>query len=518
MRNLTGTKLVILNAGATYVRMFLCAGLALFSSRWILSALGEVDFGLYAVIAGVMGFLSFLTGAMAGSAQRHFAFSIGQGDVAEVNKWFNASLAIHFCLAVSLVIIGLPFGQYMINHVLTIPPERMGTSHLVFLCTLVAVVTRVLVVPYSGMFTAKQRIFELSFYQIVNAVFVFGFAVFLSKFQGDRLLIYAFGMAVITVVISGIEAGRCSYGFRECRLLFAFRRRLAYCKELLSFGGWSLFGALGAIGSNQVLAIIINVFCGPRANASFGIANQVSGQANGIAQGLFNALAPEITSSEGRGDRERVINLSLLGSKFSVLMLCFILIPFMMEIDTVLALWLTTVPQYTGMLCRIIIVAFLIDKLTIGYTVAVAANGKIAGYQATLGSMLMLTPVIAWLFFRSGAGVVMSAGCALLITRTCCALGRIWWVRKLMNVPVKYWVNRVFVRCALSIIIPVLAASLIAMVMEQSMLRLFVTVITCGLVLAVSSWLVGLNQMERVYIKKLFGSIINKLQLAYASH
>jgi len=322
MRNLKGTKLVILNAGATYVRMFLCAGLTLFSSRWILAALGEVDFGLYAVIAGVMSFLSFLTGAMAGSAQRHFAFAIGQGDVTEVNKWFNASLLLHFCLAVFLVVVGLPFGRYMIDHVLTIPVERLEVCHQVFICTLITVFFRVLIIPYTGMFTAKQRIFELSFYQILQVVFVFSFAFVLTRLSGDHLLVYAMGLAVFAIFIGVLQVLRCYLSFKECRLMFKFRSRLSYCRELISFGGWSLFGALGAVGSNQVMAFIINLFCGPKINASFGIANQVSGQANGIAQGLVNALAPEITSSEGRGERERVIDLSLLASKFSVLLMC----------------------------------------------------------------------------------------------------------------------------------------------------------------------------------------------------
>lgn len=479
-------------------------------------ALGEVDFGLYAVIAGVMGFLSFLTGAMAGSAQRHFAFSIGQGNVEEVNKWFNASLAIHFCLAVLLVAIGLPFGRYMINHVLTIPAERLAVCHKVFLCTLVTVVFRVLIVPYTGMFTAKQRIFELALYQTVQVLFMFCFAYFLTMLEGDRLMIYAIGVTVFSLLVASIETLRCSLCFSECKLKFRFKSRLTYCKELVSFGGWSLFGSLGAVGSNQIMAFIINIFCGPRINASFGIANQVSGQANGIAQGLFNAIAPEITSSEGRGDRERVINLSLLASKFSVLMLCLVLIPFMIEIDTILGLWLKEVPQYTAVLCRIVVVAFLIDKLTIGYIVAVTANGKIAGYQATLGGALICAPLIAWVLFKTGCGVAVSVGSALLITRTLCALGRVWWVRRLMGVPMRLWFNKVLLRCLASIAVSVLCAVLLLLFLKDSVMRAALSFVVCGLALSASAWLIGLDGRERQYIQNLFVSVMLRIKLAYA--
>jgi len=335
-------------------------------------------------------------------------------------------------------------------------------------------------------------------------------------FNGDYLLNNVIGICSFAVFIDLIQVLRCSYGFKECRLMMKFHSRMSYCKELVSFGGWNLFGALGAVGSNQMMAFLINIYHGPRVNASFGLANQVSGQANGIAQGLFNAIAPEITSSEGRGDRERVITLSLLASKFSVLMLCLVLIPFMIEIDTILGLWLKEVPQYTAALCRIVVISFLIDKLTIGYMVAVAAKGQIAGYQATLGGALICTPFIAWILFKAGCGVAVSVGSALLITRTFCALGRVWWVRRLMGVPMRLWVNRVFLRCFASIMISVLCAVLLLLFLEESILRTALSFVICGLALSASAWLVGLDGRERQYIQNLFKSVIRKLRIAYA--
>jgi len=172
----------------------------------------------------------------------------------------------------------------------------------------------------------------------------------------------------------------------------------------------------------------------------------------------------------------------------------------MVEINTVLGLWLTEVPAYTASLCRIVVLAFLIDKLTIGYVVAVAAKGQIAGYQSTIGGMLILAPFIAWLAFSLGCGVVWSIGSALIITRTMCALGRVWWVKRLMNVPMHRWFDKVLARCLLSIVLPVLVALLITKTIEATVVRVLISTAACSITLAGSVWLLGFDIKEKKYI------------------
>ena len=51
---------IILNTGILYSKMFLNIFIALYSTRLILNALGTNDFGIYALVGGVIGALSFL--------------------------------------------------------------------------------------------------------------------------------------------------------------------------------------------------------------------------------------------------------------------------------------------------------------------------------------------------------------------------------------------------------------------------------------------------------------------------
>jgi len=500
------SKIIAFNTIAAYVRMFVCAVLTLFSSRWILHALGEVDYGLYFVIWGAVGALAFFTSAMAMSAQRHFAYSIGQGDTDETNRWFNASVAVHACLALALIVAGLLLGRYLIGSFLNIPSDRLDVCNKVFLCLLITVFVRVLITPWLGLLTAKQRIFELAGWQILQTLAVFCFAYFLIRFDADRLLIYTLWVTAVSVVIAAIQFLRCNLGFKECKLHFNARR--PYCRELLSFGGWNLFGALSGIGQRQGTAFLINIFCGAGVNASYGVANQIGDSGEGVAMGLSYAMLPEITSSEGRGERERVVQLSLLSSKLAVLLFCILLIPLIGEIHTVLALWLKEVPAYTASLCTIVLASLLMDKLTIGYMAALFANGKIAGYQASLGSIGLTAPLIGWLLFKQGYGIEWSVGCALLIPRTLATLGRLFWAKRLMNIPAGRWCSAVLLRCLLVVVLPAALMVLIATQWTASPLRALCSFAFCGLAMVVSIWFVGLNNDEKDFLREKFKRVM----------
>lgn len=433
---------MIFNAGFTYGRMLLTAGLGLMSSRWILDALGDVDFGLFSVIGGIMGFLTFLNISMASSVQRHFAYAIGSGNQQSVLEWFNAALLVHLLMAASLLLVGLPLGFYLVDNVLNIPLERFEGSKLVLVYVLIATVVNIATVPVVAMYTATQRIGELALFALISSVLNFALAWELQSIKADRFLFYGFWLALINISIPMLQVFRALSSFEECKIVFSHWLNKEKIKEIFAFAGWTLFGVLGNLSRSHGLVMLINYFFGPRVNSALGIANQLAGQAEQISQGLFAAMAPEITASEGRGERERMIVLALQASKFSAFLSLIVILPLLSEIDFILNLWLKSVPQYTTSLCWIVLVTFFIEKLTSGYMIAVSAHGKIAMYQMSLGGILLLTLPIAYLLANIGTEPsFVLASC--IITGLLCMFGRLFWVNWLLKVPVVKWVKKV---------------------------------------------------------------------------
>lgn len=499
---------MIFNAGFTYGRMLLTAGLGLMASRWILAALGDVDFGLFSVIGGVMGFLTFLNISMASAVQRHFAYAIGSGSQQSVLEWFNAALLVHLLMAATILLAGLPLGFYLVDNVLNIPMERVGDSKQVLVYVLIATVVSIATVPVVGMYTATQRIGELALFALVSSLLNFTLAWQLQSIEADRFLFYGFWLALINISIPLLQVVRAFASFGECRIVFSLWLNKQKIKEIFAFAGWTLFGVLGNLSRSHGLVILTNYFFGPRVNSALGIANQLAGQAEQISQGLFAAMAPEITASEGRGERERMISLALRASKFSAFLSMIVILPLLSELDFILSLWLKNVPQYTASLCWIVLVTFFIEKLTAGYMVAVSAHGKIAMYQMSLGGILLLTLPIAYLLAKFGAepAVVLASS---IVTGIMCMFGRIYWVNRLLEVPLSRWLIETLIPCAKVLILACCIAIALHVSVFDAEIRSITSIIVLPISILAMIWIFGMKKNE----KDIFNEIYHRTKL-----
>lgn len=487
---------IALNTVAAYSRTLFAAGLALFSSRWVLASLGVSDFGLFSVVGSVIFFITFLNGVLAGSVARYLAFSMGQGDAGEVNRWFNAALSIHLVLACALIIAGLPVGGYVVSHVLTVPAERMAASLQVFRISLISAFFSMISVPFVAMFTAKQRISELAAWGMLQAALTFTLAFLLRHAPGDRLQFYAAGMVGIVVLLQLVQIFRAIALFEECRIVCRQWFDRGRFKAMFSFAVWNLIGSSGALLRDQGSALLLNLFFGPSVNAAYGVASQLSSQTNQLSTALVSAFAPEIIASEGRGDRARMLSLAERACKFGTILVILMAIPLMAEMEYVLKLWLRVPPPHTALFCQLIIGSFLIDRLSIGYLLAVQAHGRIAAYQSTLGTCLILTLPLAWMFLILGFPPT-SIGIAFIATMTVTSFGRVWWGRRLLDVPVGRWINAVVWPGCTVALAAAAAATIPRLLMGPSPLRLLLVVSCSVLSSLVTAWLVAFSAEER---------------------
>ena len=85
------TKRIIVNTLAQYTRAILNIGLSLYSTRLVLEALNVDDYGIYSLVAGVVGILGYLTNALVVTTQRYLSFYHGAGDIEKV--WANPDKA-----------------------------------------------------------------------------------------------------------------------------------------------------------------------------------------------------------------------------------------------------------------------------------------------------------------------------------------------------------------------------------------------------------------------------------------
>ena len=148
------------NAFMLYVRMIVALFIGLYTSRVMLDILGDGDYGLYNVVGGVVAFLTFINGAMAGATSRFLAFEIGVGDKEKLKRTFSSALIVHILLAVLFVIVVESAGLWFLSTKLVIPTDRYNAALIVFHLSVVSSFFGFLLIPFSASTIAHEKMEE----------------------------------------------------------------------------------------------------------------------------------------------------------------------------------------------------------------------------------------------------------------------------------------------------------------------------------------------------------------------
>ncbi|EPR67844.1 putative flippase [Cyclobacterium qasimii] len=394
-----GNKILI-NTGILYFKLIVSVAISLFTTRLILSALGTEDFGIFSVVGGVISLLGFINVAMTTTTQRFLSFSLGLEDVLQTRKVFANSIILHLFIGFLLLIVFETVGVYFLNNHLNIASERLQTANYLLQFIIGSTFLVIISVPYDGLANAHENMLFLSILDIFESIGKLCIAFILLNSSFDKLLLYGFLLFILTLLVRIIKWIYCNNKYVETKFNYKNDFEPKKIKEMSSFASWNLFGVLSSIGNNSGTAIVLNIYFGTIVNAAFGIAQQVNGQLSFLSQTLMKAIKPQMTKSEGSGNRARTIKLSIISSKFSFYLYSFVSIPLFFELPLILSIWLKDVPENTIVFCKLILVINLVRQFSMGIMSAVQAIGKIRLYQTVAGSMQLLVIPIGIVFYN----------------------------------------------------------------------------------------------------------------------
>jgi len=507
---MTPNKRIALNIVATYGRSLYALVIGLFCGRWALMALGQQDYGLYGVICGLTSFIGFICSLMSCSVGRFYAVSVGarqtseneSAAIEECRKWFSTAVFLHTVVPMTLMAIGWPLGEYAIRHAwILVPADRMSAAIWAFRFTCLASLVGMMSVPLNAMYGAKQYIAELTIYSFITTTVNAFFLYYIVTHSGVWLAQYAAWMCFLDVAPGLIISIRAVKLFPECRFRFAYCLNRGRMVKLVSYAGWQAFGILGVTLRFHGLSILLNrrpVF-GVMRNSSMSVAFSVASKSETLAGSMVGAFSPALFNAYGAGQMDRVRSLAFQTCKLGAFFTMIFAIPMLLEIDELLHLWLKEPPVYAAGLCWCVIFHQIIDRSAVGHMLAVNASGKIAKYQFFLGSVLIMTLPIAWLFIELDWGIY-SVGWAMILTMCVCVLGRIYFARSIVGLPAAYWFRRVLFPLLLVGGASMVVGSLPKLIMEASFLRVVVTTLLCEAVLLPLAWFTLLNRSEHDYI------------------
>lgn len=447
------TKRITLNMAATYAQTFVSVVIGLFCSRWVYIALGETQFGLFSLVGSLIAFLSVLNIALVESSGRFFSFALGQqsrpgADKNLVCKWFNAALSVQVILPTALILVGAPVGVYVITHFLNVPEGLLQSSVYIFGFSLFAMFIQMTFSPVQALYYAKQFIFVRNLFGIVNAILFAAEGWWLLHYGGNRLVAHAAATTALLLLTNVVLAAFAGWQFPEARIHLKYWFDKKRIGEMFSFSSFLLIGTLGGLFSNSGVALVLNKFFGPAANAALGIGTQVYSKAVVVAQAVNEAAAPELTARVGADQFEHAKRLGLRICVYSTSMALLIAAPFITFSDGILTLWLKNPPQYAAQIAVIMMMNLLVERFTAGYMMLVHASGRIKLYTTCLGigNGARCLLVLGLLFWKIPLIPTLWLGWFLpffILNQM-----RVWFAKRAIGISVRQYFRAVFIPLA----------------------------------------------------------------------
>ncbi len=502
-------KRIAKNTLLLYFRMLLMMFVTLFTSRVVLDKLGVTDYGIYNVVGGVVAMLGFLNSSMSNAVQRYLSFEIGKNNEAGVNRIFNVSLFAHVGIAVFVFVVMEIVGVWYLNTHMNIPAERMDAANWVLQCSIFTTLFTIVQVPYNAIIISKEQMGIYAYISILEVVLKLLVVYMLAIGNFDKLKLYSVLIMVVTIGIVMIYRFYCTRKYKEAK--FKFIKDWNLLKQIVGFASWNMLGELAWVFTGQGVNIILNSFFGPVVNAARGLAEQVNGAVNRFVANFQTAVNPQLIKNYASDQLGEMKTLLFRSTRFSYYLLLALSLPIILKMDFILHLWLKEVPDYTTGFCQLVLVSSLVSTLSNLLAQVARAYGKIRNYQIIVSIFLFLNFPLSYIVLKFGGSPLSTMFVNIGIN------AMLLFVRLRLTNRMIQMTYGSFIR---NVLFPVIIVTAVALVipltiyfmLDNSIISFIIVCLVSFVSVGVSTYALGMNANERLYILAAISKIITKIK------
>ena len=477
--------------------MFVMMLVSFYTSRIVLDTLGEDDYGLYNVIGGVVVLFSFLNSALLQGTQRFLNFALGKSDLNGAHDIFCMSMNLYIILSVVFFMAAETIGLWFVNTHLNIPQDRMYAANWVYQFSIIAFIVNLIRVPYNAAIIAYEEMSFFAYLSIVEVVLKLLVVYMIIVCTFDKLIFFALLYTIIPLLLTYAYKFYCNRKYFITRYKYYWDKTIY--KKLFSFSGWNLFGGIANMLASQGLVILVNVFHGVAANAAMGLANQVSAKVFQFVTNFQIAFNPQIVKLYASKQKEDLYQLMFRASKLSYYLMLLISLPIILEVDTILGIWLVKVPQYTAIFCQLMLCFILIETVAGPLWMYVQATGVIRNYQLLMSFLIFLNFPIVYVVLKVGfpiysVWIVRIIVNVIVFSTRCAYLGCVY------SFPISRYLRMVLVPIVLVSILAVPLPTLISSLNLSNLNRIISTTIVSMFSTSIFVYVIGLTNNEKKYL------------------
>jgi O-antigen/teichoic acid export membrane protein len=314
-----------------------------FLSPFIVHRLGNTSYGIWTLLASVVGYMGLLDLGVQSALTRYVARYHATSRDADANRTVSAGLAIFTALGIVAIALSVLFALALIDH-LHIPGHLVPVARQVMIISGLAVAVSLLSGVFGGVVSAMQR-FDLASGMEIGIGAARAIGVILAFHLGG-------GIVSLAIVQLGASIARGIGNFVLARRLYPELRpslwnwSTAEVRMIFSFGAFASVLHISNMVVTSADSLIISAFMPVSAVAFFAIAASLVTYGSAIISSLSRTIAPQVGAMQARLEDAAIREVVLRTGRVATMLILPVGITLVLRGRTFLGLWMG--PEYAG--------------------------------------------------------------------------------------------------------------------------------------------------------------------------
>jgi O-antigen/teichoic acid export membrane protein len=294
---MNSSQQIKLGAVLSYLALGINVLSGLIYTPWMISSIGQGEFGLFTLAMSVINLFVFDFG-LSVAATRFVSKYLAEGKEDMANKCLGLFYKLYFYIDIVLIIVLTSIYFFIPQIYRELTPSEMEDFKVVYAVAAIYSVIQFPFLPINGILTAYEKFVQIKVCDVLQKVIVVGSMTFcLLIGWGLYALVCVNAVSGVLTIIMKIW---CIKHYTNSNLTFGYHdRNLFY--SIISFSGWTTIVSLCQRLIFTIVPTILGMISGSVAIAVFGVASAIEGYVFNFAYALNGMFLPRVSQILAKG-------------------------------------------------------------------------------------------------------------------------------------------------------------------------------------------------------------------------
>lgn len=471
---------------------------------WMISSIGQDNYGLYTLAMSVISLFVFDFG-LSSAVTRFLSKHLAEGRQDKADQCLGLVYRLYLYIDIFFIIILSAVYFFIPQIYRELSAEEIESFKVIYVIAALFTIISFPFIPINGILTANEKFVQLKTSEVIHKLLI------VASMTICLLMGYGLYALVIVNALSGVATILLKLWFikkyTRTQVLFGYRDRLQF-REIIGFSVWATVIAICQRMIFTIAPTILGIFAGSIPIAIFGIANTIEGYVFSFSNALSGMFLPRVSRVVSR-DGGDVMPLMIKIGRIQLYVVGAVVMGFICVGKEFISLWVgdSFLESYY---CTILLIIPSIFQLPqeIGMQTIIAEN-KVK-QQATVW-VLVATVNIALSFLMTWLYGVMGLCFSICISFFVRTIGMDVIFKRELHIDVLKFFRETFIKIGLMILaVTILSSFVNKLLLGDGMLMFIIKAMLFG-VLYVIGFIVVANEEERTLVKQTVLTLRNKI-------